>query len=136
MALIKLSNNGVKNITSVGSVGTGELKFISKATASASTSAEFTLTSSYKEFIFYLVNIHNNTDANSFSCNFSTDNGSNYNVTKTTSNFNGNRSSDANYNVFVAGYGNTTSAVDGVQFKFSGGNIDSGTIKLYGIKDS
>jgi len=35
---------------------------------------------------------------------------------------------------FVAGYFNTTSAIDGVQFKMSGGNIDSGTIKLYGIK--
>ena len=34
---------------------------------------------------------------------------------------------------FMAGYGNTTSAVDAVQFKFSSGNIDAGTIKLYGI---
>ena len=42
-------------------------------------------------------------------------------------------SSDLNSNVFVAGYGNTTSAVDAVQFKFSSGNIDSGTIKLYGV---
>ena len=37
---------------------------------------------------------------------------------------------------FVAGYCNTTSAVDGVRFDFSSGNIDAGTIKLYGIKDS
>ena len=36
----------------------------------------------------------------------------------------------------VAGYGNITNAVNAVQFKFSSGNIDSGTIKLYGIKDS
>ena len=35
-------------------------------------------------------------------------------------------------NFYVAGYGNTTSAVDAVQFKFSSGNID-GTIKLYGV---
>ena len=34
---------------------------------------------------------------------------------------------------YVAGYGNTTSAVDAVQFKMSSGNIDSGVIKLYGI---
>jgi hypothetical protein len=34
---------------------------------------------------------------------------------------------------FVAGYFNTTSAIDGFNFK-SSGNIDSGTIKLYGIK--
>ena len=36
----------------------------------------------------------------------------------------------------VAGYFNTTSAIDAVQFKMSSGNIDAGTIKLYGIKDS
>ena len=32
-----------------------------------------------------------------------------------------------------AGYFNTTSAIDAIQFKFGSGNIDSGTIKLYGI---
>ena len=37
---------------------------------------------------------------------------------------------------FIAGYCNTTTAIDGVQFKCSSGNIDAGTIKLYGIKDS
>jgi len=42
-------------------------------------------------------------------------------------------SSDLSSNVFVAGYGNTTSAVDAVQFKFSSGNIDAGDICLYGI---
>ena len=39
-------------------------------------------------------------------------------------------------NNFIAGYGNTTSAINGVQFKYASQNIDSGTIKLYGIKDS
>jgi len=34
------------------------------------------------------------------------------------------------------GYANTTSAIDAVQFKMASGNMDSGTIKLYGIKDS
>ena len=34
---------------------------------------------------------------------------------------------------FVAGYGNTTSAIDAVQFKMSSGNIDAGDICLYGI---
>jgi len=34
---------------------------------------------------------------------------------------------------YVAGYGNTTSAVNAVQFKMSSGNCDSGVIKLYGI---
>jgi len=35
--------------------------------------------------------------------------------------------------VHTAGYGNTTSAVDAVQFKMASGNIDAGTITLYGI---
>ena len=40
------------------------------------------------------------------------------------------------WNNMDAGYFNTASAVDGIQFKFSSGNIASGTFKLYGIKDS
>ena len=37
-------------------------------------------------------------------------------------------------NTFVAGYFNTTAAIDEIQFKMSSGNIDSGRIALYGIK--
>jgi len=37
---------------------------------------------------------------------------------------------------YVAGYCNVTAAIDGVQFSFASGNIDAGTFKLYGIKDS
>tara|TARA_Y100001937_G_scaffold63867_1_gene87465 strand:+ start:1014 stop:1622 length:609 start_codon:yes stop_codon:yes gene_type:complete len=42
---------------------------------------------------------------------------------------------DSNYSMgnFGAGYFNTTSAIDAVQFKMSTGNIDAGTIKLYGV---
>ena len=35
---------------------------------------------------------------------------------------------------YAAGYINTTSAVDGVKFTMSSGNIDAGTFKLYGVK--
>jgi len=34
---------------------------------------------------------------------------------------------------FTAGYFNTTSAIDEIQFKMSSGNIDAGTIKMYGV---
>ena len=34
---------------------------------------------------------------------------------------------------YVAGYGNTTSAINAVRFNMSSGNIDSGVIKLYGV---
>ena len=37
------------------------------------------------------------------------------------------------YNTYPAGYFNTTSAIDAIQFKMSSGNIDSGVIKLYGV---
>ena len=43
---------------------------------------------------------------------------------------------DYTVNMFSSGYGNTTSAVDAIQFKMSSGDIDDGKIKLYGIKDS
>ena len=36
-------------------------------------------------------------------------------------------------NAYIAGYGNTTSAVDAIQFKMDTGNIDAGDICLYGI---
>ena len=41
----------------------------------------------------------------------------------------------SNYAVrkFLAGYANTTSAINAVDFKFASGNIDSGVIKLYGV---
>jgi hypothetical protein len=34
---------------------------------------------------------------------------------------------------YVAGYINTTSAIDEIQFKFDDGNIDSGTFQLFGV---
>ena len=40
---------------------------------------------------------------------------------------------DASQEYYIAGYCNTTTAIDGVQFKFSSGNIDAGTIKMYGV---
>ena len=41
--------------------------------------------------------------------------------------------SPASENPFIAGYCNVTAAIDGVQFAMTSGNIDSGTITLYGI---
>jgi hypothetical protein len=202
MALIKLSNNGVKNVSSLSGLtsSVGDLVFISKQTASSSASISFTsgIDSTYKEYVFYFVNMHPSSDGANFTFNLSTDSGSNYNVTKTTTAFlarhsesgtggdlqyktgedlaqstsdqiigievgadadqnlngelklfnpnsnifvkhfisttNGNDAhSDFNYNLFVAGYGNTTSAVDSIRFQYSSGNIDSGDILLYGV---
>ena len=51
-------------------------------------------------------------------------------------NMSNSQQTDYSQNIFSAGYGNTTSAITGARFKFASGNIDSGKIKLYGIKDS
>ena len=48
-------------------------------------------------------------------------------------NFNTLISIDYNQNQITAGYGDTNSPVDAIQFKFSSGNIDSGDILLFGL---
>ena len=52
------------------------------------------------------------------------------------SNVNYSNNSPASENAYIAGYMNTTSAVNAIQFSMSSGNLASGKIKLYGIKDS
>jgi len=41
---------------------------------------------------------------------------------------------DFAYSAYVAGYGNTTSAINAIKFQLNSGNIDDGIIKLYGVK--
>ena len=43
---------------------------------------------------------------------------------------------DYEKNSYTSGFYNTTSDLNAMQFSFSSGNMDSGEIKLYGIKDS
>jgi len=47
-------------------------------------------------------------------------------------NCNAYQADSASYNTYVAGYGNTTSAITGIIFSMSSGNFN-GTIKMYGI---
>jgi hypothetical protein len=195
-----ITNSSVTGITVLANASDG-ITFISSQTASNSASISFTsgLTSTYKAYKFVFSSIHARTDAVSFHFNLSTDAGSNYNVTKTTTffrpyhdeadtgtglDYEGNSDlaqstafqvisgisdmgndadqslsgslqlfnpasttyvkhficvdnytgqTDYNLNMFMAGYGNTTSAVNAIQFKMSSGNMD-GTIYMYGIK--
>ena len=195
--------NSSANGFETGSAG-GAMNIIKKLTASSSSTLSFVdgssdvvLDNTYKEYLFIFNNIHPATDKVYFTFQGSTDSGSNYNTTATTSLFSAYhfesdsatelayRSSDdqaqstdfiniaqrvgsdndqsisgslhlfnpssttfvkhfiartSTYNaddilfdVYTAGYFNTTSAVDAVQFKLASGNIDSGTITLYGI---
>ena len=50
-------------------------------------------------------------------------------ITRTSGYYHGDGNSDS----YAAGYFNTTSAIDEIQFKMSSGNIDAGTFKLYGV---
>ena len=89
MSIVTLNNRALKDATAVGTTtGLGNLVFISRATASSSSSLSITsgIDSTYKEYIFFFNNIHASTQAH-FQVNFSADGGSNYNVTKTTTFF-------------------------------------------------
>jgi hypothetical protein len=52
------------------------------------------------------------------------------------SNINTHHQSSYSIQTFVGGYFNTASAIDAIRFDMDNGTMDSGTIKLYGLKDS
>ena len=90
MALIKHGNNALSNVTAFPSaVPTGKPVLLSTATASSSSSIEFTsgIDSTYDIYKFEMINIHAATSGAEWQFNLSTDSGSNYNVTKTSTAF-------------------------------------------------
>jgi hypothetical protein len=193
-----LNNASLTNVTAYNAaIATGNMVLISSQTASASASISFTtgINSTYKEYQFWFINIHPSiSDFPAFQA--STDGGSNYGVTATTTFFRAQQTeagadatllydtsmdlaqstslarlgrtilidndaslsgtltifnpSSTTYvkhymynnqlmgsfcqNAFGAGYFNTTSAINAIQFKMESGNIDDGTILMFGIK--
>ena len=90
MPLIKYNNQSLLSLTALpAAIPTGKLKLISSQTASNSSSISFTsgLNSTYKVYKFVFSNIHARTDGQGLQFNMSTDGGSNYNVTKTSTFF-------------------------------------------------
>lgn len=184
---------------STNATGTGSLTLISSQTASASASISFTsgIDSTYDEYIFKFINFNPADDGYQLAFQGSTDGGSNYNTTITSSfiivnnneagtdtglglatsfdqaqgtafqqltHFIGNGADESasgylhifepssttfvkhfisSFNTYhyqdycmtshVAGYFNTTSALNAFQFKSVSGNFD-GTILMYGVK--
>ena len=200
MALNFAKNNSLSAVTALpASVSGGGLNLISTQTASSSATIDFTsgIDSTYKEYIFKFINIHGATEDAEFNFQGSTDGGSSYGVTITSTAFQANHaegtssyffgyntgwdlaqstsfqtlfnnldadndeclsgdlhlfnpsdtsfakhfisriagvtSADSAQDDFRGGYFNSTSAIDAIQFKMSSGNIDAGTIKLYGV---
>jgi hypothetical protein len=85
-----LVNNSIANVTAYNAaIATGNMVLLSTQTASDSASISFTtgIDSTYKEYQFYFIDIHPRTQRGIFGFNLSTDAGSNYNVTKTTTAF-------------------------------------------------
>ena len=112
------------------SVGLGSLVLLSTQTASASASISFTtgINSTYDIYKFVMINLDSSNSAN-MEMNFSTDGGSNYNVTKTTTAFVGEHD-EANAEVARVIY---SSAYDLAQstdyqpiFTINKGGMDSG----------
>jgi hypothetical protein len=182
-------------------VATGAMTLISTATASSSATIDITsgIDSTYKEYIFKFISIHQSNDGADFQFQVDTGSNTSYNQTITSSGFaafnqednsarsvathsgsavlhqetgfqdlgrslgndndqslsgqlhlyepssatfvkhfigviNEYASDDGTNQRFVAGYVNTTTAITRIRFKADGGTIDSGTIKMYGIK--
>ena len=90
MSIVKLNNRSVKDVTQFGSISSlGSLTHIATQTASSSASVSFTsgIDSTYKEYIFYFVNIHPATNNQEFTFQGSTNSGSSYGVTITSTFF-------------------------------------------------
>ena len=201
MAINLANNNSLANITALpSSISGGAMTLLATQTASGSANLSFTsgIDDTYDSYVFKFYNIHPATDNVQFLFNMSSDSGSNYNVTKTTTyflaehnatggsanlsyqsakdlaqstdfqklmtdlgnaadenlsgyltiynpssttfakNFMSRTNAQAysatniSFDNYIAGYGNTTSAVNAVQFKMSSGTFD-GVIKLYGV---
>ena len=185
-------------------VATGAMTLIKTLTASSSGTLSFVhgtssvvLDGTYKEYVFKFIDIHGETNSKEITFQGSTNSGSSYGLTITSSAYvayhneagnsavleygsnsdqaqatgfqmisgnagNGNDESisgtlhlfdpsnttfvkhfiarsncynanDYSQDFYAAGYFNTTSAIDAIQFKMGSGNIDAGTIKMYGV---
>lgn len=87
MAVVSGGTTLIDNGALDPAVPTGSLILLSTQTASASTSIEFSMDSTYDSYVFKFINIHPANDDVSFGFNFSIDAGNNYNVAKTTTSF-------------------------------------------------
>ena len=201
MALKFAVNNSLSAVTTLPTaIPTGALSLIQTQTASSSATIDFTsgIDDTYDSYVFKFINIHPATDDVDFQFQTSTNSGSSYGVTCTSTAFRsfhneddssasldyttGNdlaqstnfkqimgglgadndqsgsgilhlfnpssttfvkhfilrsqkaHRSDRTIDKLHAGYFNTTNAINAVQFKMDSGNIDSGTIKMYGVK--
>ena len=196
-----ITNDSVSAVTSFANASAGTLILLSTQTASNSATISFTtgLNGTYDAYEFHFIDIHPRGTSVQYIFQGSTNGGTSYGVTSTTTFFyaihneddasttlsyltsndlaqstsyqplsgSSNSTADecltgtlqifnpssttyvkhfiartqsvhntpASLDTYVAGYFNTTSAINAIQFKYESGNID-GTIKMYGVKKS
>jgi hypothetical protein len=85
-----INDASVASITGLAQVSAGDgITLISSQTASSSASLSFTtgIDSTYRTYLFKFINMHPATNRANFTFNMSTDGGSSYNVTKTSTYF-------------------------------------------------
>ena len=95
MSIVKLNNRGVRSATTFGSISNlGSMILIKKITASSSATISFVhgtsdvvLDNTYKEYVFTLNNMHPENGGGSPMMTASTNSGSSYGVTATTTDF-------------------------------------------------
>ena len=91
MSLVKHNNNSISAVTNIPNLSTGANVLIKEITASSDSSISFVdgsndvvLDDTYPIYKFSVIDFNPSTDNGRLEINFSTDSGSNYNVTKTT----------------------------------------------------
>jgi len=194
-----LTSNGSGVLSNLNSGFSGSSVFISSQTASSSASLSFTtgIDSTYDEYAFYCVNMHPSSDGVVFEWQVSSDGGSTYGMTITStayrayqyesgayglsyvagddlaqstdyqhaieqvgndadqscsgmlqlfspsstvsvktwlSHFHSCHKGNVTNDEYTSGYVNSTSAVNAIDFRMASGNVDAGTIYMYGMK--
>jgi hypothetical protein len=133
-----VTNTSVGNVTTfAGITGSGTLELLSTQTASSSATISFTtgLDSTYDEYIFKFINIAQTAGERIFQFNGSTDGGSNYNVTKTSTFFRA-QHTESDSTEFAYQTGNDLAQGTGFQDLIANLNSDadsscSGTLTLF-----
>jgi len=117
------NNASLNNVTALNaSVALGNMVLISTQTASDSATVSFTtgIDSTYKEYQFWFINIAPRTNDTSFRFQTSTDGGSNYGVTATTTYFLASHYEDDTVTNLTYDTGNDLAQGTGFQILFSG----------------
>ena len=138
MALVKYNNNSISDITAAAGIASGAINLITTNTISSGvTSSSFTsnIDSTYDTYMFKFINLHPATNNIKFQYNFTTD-GTNFNVSKTTTFFLAYHAEDGSATSLA--YDTNSDLANGTGYQFFGNDVGndndqgiSGTMFLF-----